>query len=32
MSDIQSEENTDLTFEHSRWIHVSFGARDMFSQ
>ncbi|TFH30633.1 MAG: MFS transporter [Promethearchaeota archaeon] len=32
MSDIQIETDTDLEFDYSRWIHVSFGARDMFSQ
>ncbi len=32
MDEIKSEKKKELTFEYSRWTHISFGARDMFSQ
>ncbi|QEE15898.1 MFS transporter [Promethearchaeum syntrophicum] len=32
MSDVQIENKNDLKFDYSRWTHISFGARDLFSQ
>ncbi|MHA1745028.1 MAG: MFS transporter [Promethearchaeota archaeon] len=32
MSDVQIKKKTEKKFENSRWIQISFGARDMFSQ